>query len=123
MSKIIYLSGADELREWLIGNGFVCAENSLRHQENVCNWYAYRRSEMSARSCECNYDKQGMQIVVRPSEFTLNGHTHRSVEIELCGEANGVWWKINEYSLKPEEVPGKFADVERGLIAAWNAIK
>ena len=121
--KVRPLLGAEELRGWLTEQGFRCAENPLRYPENGCNWYAYRRSELSARVCECNDDKPGMQIVVTPSEMTLNDTTHRGVEIELRGEANGVWWKMTAYSLKPEDVPAKLADVERALIAAWNALR
>ncbi|GAB4059147.1 hypothetical protein [Uliginosibacterium sediminicola] len=114
--------GADELREWLTTQGFRCANNTLRHQGNGCNWYAYRRSNLSARTCECNDDKPGMQIVVTPSAMVLHNRLHESVEIELCGEANGVWWKVTAYSITPSDVPKKLADVERALISAWNAL-
>lgn len=116
------LVGAEELRKWLMEQGFRCEESPLRYQDNGCNWYAYRRSELSARRCECNDDKPGMQIVVTPSEVELNGKPYRSCEIELCGEVGGVWWKMTACSLKPEEVPGKMSEVERALIAAWNAL-
>lgn len=116
------LYGEDELRDWLTAHGFRCAEDPLRSRENECNWYAYRRSELEARRCECNDDKPGMQIVVKPSALILNDKLHRSAEVELCGEAGGLWWNFSAYSMKPEEVPSKLADVEAGLIAAWNAL-
>ena len=116
------LVGAEALRDWLTGQGFRCAENRLNYPNNKCNWYAYRRSELSARVCECNDDKPGMQIVVTPRAMVVNGEAYEGVEVELCGEANGVWWKMTAYSLKPDEVPEKLEGVERALIAAWNAL-
>lgn len=114
--------GEDELREWLESQGFRIAKSSLGSRENECNWYAYRRSELAARACECNYDKQGMQIVVTPHAFSFDGRRHSSVEIEVCGEAGGVWWKLMAYSLSPDRVMEGLAFVEPALIAAWNAL-
>lgn len=117
------LYGEDELRNFLMAHGFRCAEYSLRSRENGCNWYAYRRSELEARRCECNDDKPEMQIIVKPSVLTLNGKQHRSAEVELCGESGGLWWNFMAYSMTPDEVPSKLDDVEAGLIAAWNALR
>jgi hypothetical protein len=117
------LFGENELREWLETQGFRCVEDPTRYRENECNWYAYRRSELEARRCECNDNKPGMQIVVKPSAMALNGTQHRSVDIELCGEAGAVWWKLSAYSLNPEQVPEALPYVENALIAAWNALR
>jgi len=113
--------GEPELREWLEANGFRIAKNTLGHRDNECDWYAYRRSELPARTCEYN-DKPGMQIVVNPHAFTLDGKRHSSAEVEVCGEAGGVWWKLTAYSMSPERVPDGLAFVEPALIAAWNAL-
>jgi len=114
--------GADELRGWLIKQGFRCAPDSLKYRDNECNWYAYRRSELAARRCECNSEDAGMQIVVKPSMLWLGDNKHESVEIELCGEAAGVWWKLSAYGLKLNEVPERMADIEVSLVAAWNSL-
>ena len=121
--RVRLLYGETELREWLEAHAFRCAEDPCHYRENECNWYAYRRSELPARACECNSDKPEMQIVVKPSAMQIGEHRHRSAEVELCGEAGGVWWKLSAYSMRPEEVPTKLCDVEVALIAAWNALQ
>lgn len=114
--------GEDELRKWLESQGFRIAKSPLGRLDNECNWYAYHRSELDARACECNYDKPGMQIVVTPYAFSFDGRRHSSAEVELCGEAGGIWWKLRAYSLSPDQVPERLAFVEPALIAAWNAL-
>lgn len=121
MTRPLY--GADELRDWLASEGFRCAGDPLHHRDNECNWYGYRRSAIPARACECNSDKPGMQIVVKPSVITINGTRHSSAEVELCGEAGGEWWKLSAYGLRTEDVPAKLSGVEAALVAAWNALR
>ncbi len=118
--------GLDDLREWLESQGFRVSQDYMQ-RENGCNWYAYRRSTLPARECECN-DGTPMQIVVRPHLFkhasapTPSG-AWESVEVDVTGEASGLWWKLQAYSLKPEELRDRLPDIEAALIAAWNALK
>lgn len=118
--------GLDDLREWLESQGFRVSQDYMQ-RENGCNWYAYRRSELPARECECNEGKPA-QIVVRPHLFlrasapTPSG-AWESVEVDVTGEASGLWWKLQAYSLKPEELRDRLPDIEAALIAAWNALK
>lgn len=111
-------AGLDSLREWLVQQGFRVAPNGLRGYHNECDWYAYRRSEGQARECEANGGKS-MQLVVTPTRFGA----WEGVEIDVTGEAGGVWFKLMAYSLKPDEVQARVPDVERSLIAAWNALR
>ena len=118
--------GLDDLREWLESQGFRVSQYYMQ-RENGCNWYAYRRSELPARECECN-DGKPMQIAVRPHLFrhasapTPSG-AWESCEVDVTGEANGIWWKLAAYNLKPEELRERLPDIEAALIAAWNALK
>lgn len=121
--KATELVGIEELKEFLTSDGFRFMTKSIKYPEDYCTWYAYRRSELQARACESNDDKPGMQIVVTPSEFDINGRTHKNVEIEVCGEADGVWWKMSAYGLNPSDVPGKISNIEQALISAWNSLK
>jgi len=120
-----HFHGLDDLREWLKSQGFRVSQDMLP-RDNDCNWYAYRRSEIPARECECNEGKP-MQIVVRPHLFrhasapTPSG-AWESCEVDVTGEANGIWWKLQAYSLKPEELRERLGDIEAALVAAWNAI-
>ena len=113
----------DDFKQSLEAAGYRTTWNHLKARENECQWYAYRRSLLDARSCECNDDKTGMQIVVKPSQFSMNGTVHKSVEIELCGEAAGTWWQLKAYAIKPDEFFERIEGVERQLIAAWNALE
>ena len=115
------MKGLDDFREWLTNHGFRAAPDSLGSRDNACDWYAYRRSTIPARPCECN-DKPNMQLVVKP-------YIHRdtpgwtSAEVDVTGETGGVWFKLQAYSLKPDELREKLPAIESALIAAWNALE
>lgn len=110
----------DELKEWLAAEGFRFGENHLRGQHNECGWYAWRRSQHAAAECETNGDK--CQIVVQPHKFDHPNYTSESVEVNVCGQADGVWWELKAYSMPPEVAKVKMAKVESSLIAAWNGL-
>lgn len=115
--------GAPELRKWLEANGFRSGIDGLRSGHNRCTWYAYRRSKIEARRCECNDDKPGIQLLVKPFLSSLpDGRSLRSCEIELTGEAGGHWYTLKAYSLDIDDVPEKMEHIERSLVAAWNAL-
>lgn len=115
------LQGCEELREWLLKQGFKCSIESLHRNGNECNWYAFRRSELPARECECN-DGKPMQLVVRPFACNINSRSWQSVEVDVTGEANGVWFKLSAYSMSHEDLKSRLPGVESSLIAAWNAL-
>lgn len=114
------LVGCDDLRGWLIGDGFRVALDGLA-MPNECNWYAYRKSEIPARECECNDDKPA-QIVVRPYRILDVRGAWESASVSVTGQAGGVWIKLDAYSLSHEDLRSKLGDIERSLIAAWNAL-
>lgn len=113
------------LRDALAADGFSFSRNHLASDWNLCRWQAYRRSAIDARECECN-DGKRMQIVVTPhSTEDHNGRESRpfqSVTVDVTGEAGGVWYKLEAYSLGPEEAVKRLPEMERNLIAAWNAL-
>ena len=116
--------GCDALREWLISQGFTCWVDSLT-RGNGCNWYAYRRTAIPACECECN-DGKPMQLVVRPFKYRHPSTMHgdwQSAEVDVTGEAGGMWFKLSAYSLKHEELQARLGDIESSLIAAWNALR
>ena len=118
------LIGCEGLREWLIAQGFRVAPDSLS-RDNGCNWYAYRRSAIQARECECN-DGKPMQILVRPFRLehaSAPGGVWESVEVDVTGEAGSHWYKLTCYSLKHDELMGHLHEIEAALIAAWNALR
>ncbi len=109
-----------EFKAWLGEKGFKFAPN--KSIGNLCEWYAYRRSELPARRCECNDDKTGMQLVIYVYSYDLPNGPHESVTVQLRGEESGLWWLIEAYSMSVEEAVSRLDDVERKLIAAWNAL-
>jgi len=114
------VKGLADLREWLTGQGFRATSDSLGSRDNACDWYAYRRSTIPARPCECN-DKPNMQLVVRPY-INIDRPEWSSVEVDVTGEAGGVWFKLQAYSLTVDDLRAKLPAIEAALMAAWNAI-
>ena len=110
-----------ELRAWLEGQGFRFGNDELRNKGNECDWYAYRRTKIEARECECN-DGKAMQIIVKPSQFTLHGEQYSRASGEVCGEYGGEWWRMEGYGVDVAKLPAKLDTIERQLIAAWNAL-
>ena len=111
----------DELRTHLEASGWKIAPNPLRSDSNGATWYAYRRTTLPARECECN-DGKPMQAVIWPHHLIVNGDVWHSAEIEVCGEAGGRWYKLRAYGMQPGEAADGLADVEAALIRAWNAL-
>lgn len=119
------MKGQDDLREWLLSQGFSVGQNSLKGQHNLCDWYAWRRSALEARRCECNDEKKGVQIVIYPYTHDFDKmpkDARDSVELRVTGKAGGLWFDMKAYSIKPEELSEKLPEIERMLVAAWNAL-
>lgn len=113
--------GMTETRQWLEAQGFKVETNHLAARDNLTNWHAFRRAPLAAH-CETNDHK--VQIVVTPHAYHFPGKiSSQSVEIDVTGEAGGVWYKLVAYSLKPEEMIAKLPAIEASLVAAWNALK
>jgi len=74
----------------------------------------YKRFATPTR-CNCNNDKEGMQVCV--NVYELNGVF--SFEIDLCGEAKGgTWLELKNYSLSPN-IEEALAAIPR-LLATWE---
>ena len=117
------MADPEEFRKWLEAHGFKCAPNSTASEMNECRWYAWRRSAMWARRCECNDDKEGVQVVITPYQFTIGGDKHQGVEVEVCGQYGGAWYRLTAYSISMEELPQKLPQAEKALVHAWNALE
>lgn len=110
------------LRVWLVSQGFKASDNHLASRENECRWYAWRRSSIPARRCECNDDREGVQIVVTPHLFTMRDRQYVSVDVDVTGQFGGPWFKLQAYSLGVDELPEKLPGIEDALVRAWNAL-
>lgn len=109
----------EQLHDWLKDQGFSFGRQT--RQMNECDWYAWRRSALPARPCDCN--GPGLQLVINPYAMRLDGTLHESVEVEVTGEAGEIWWKLLAYSMKPADLVARLTDVEAALVAAWNAVQ
>ena len=110
-----------QLRDWLEQQGFCFGNNQFRGQMNDCDWYAWRRSKLSARDCDCNGPK--MQIVVTPHSCNRDGKQWESVEADVAGECDGIWYKLRAYSLTPAELVTRLDEIETALVTAWNSLR
>lgn len=115
------LHGSDQLRKWLERRGFNTSIDGLRQPDNLCNWYAYKRAEVPSRECECNEGKP-IQIVVRPHAYRCHDRLSETCQIEVIGEAGGLWFQQKAYGLKEKEVRKRYDEIERMLVSAWNAL-
>ena len=112
--------GCNDLREWLISQGFKCSVDSLQ-RDNGCNWYAYRRSAYPARECECNEGK-AIQIVIRPFAYSDDTQRWESAEVDVTGEVRGLWFKLSAYSVQHNELKARLQEIEIRLLDSWNAL-
>lgn len=112
--------GCSSFRDELVSVGFKVYENRFTKECNLCNWYAVRRTVLDAQECECNEGKR-MQLVVTPYHYNFRDDLV-GVEIDITGEAGGIWYKLQAYSLKQEELFEKLPTIENSLVSAWNAL-
>lgn len=110
-----------ELKAWLEGAGFKCAADPLRNQHNDCEWYAWRRSTLPARECECN-ERTSMQLVIHPYSSVHGGSRHESVTAEVRGAYAAHWWTLQAYSLSADELAANLSEIEGSLVRAWEAL-
>jgi len=115
------LTGCDDLREWLKGAGFKVCHMQPRAY-STCNWYAYKRTEMDSPECECNKGK-GTQIVVNPFDTVIDNYARQSVEVDVTGEAGGIWYCLKAYAMDAAMLPESLPTIERSLVAAWSALE
>lgn len=115
-----FAKGCDTFRENIVACGFSVYENHFAKEGNLCNWYAVRKTQLSAPECECNNGKK-VQLVVSPHHYAFREGLF-GVEVDLTGEAGGIWYSLQAYGLKPENFIDKLPAVEESLVSAWNAL-
>ncbi len=110
----------NELKDHLVEAGFQPYINPTHFRTSKTDWYACRKVE-TERECECNEGKR-MQLTVWPYKSTIHDKTYESVEVDITGEYKGVWYKLQAYSLSPDELVEKLDSIENSLVAAWNSL-
>lgn len=110
----------EHLKAHLAAQGFRFGKQPLWQTHNECQWYAWRRTSLPARECETNGNK--CQLVVTPYRYEAGSEEHESVTLDVTGEAGGLWYKLEAYSMKPREAFDQLSAVEAALVRAWNAL-
>lgn len=110
-----------QLRDWLEQQGFYIEENKLYGQINDCNWYAWRRSKLDTRACDHNGPK--IQIVLTPYSYEYGGTRWETVKVDITGKHNGIWYRLQAYSLSPAELMARLDEIETALVSAWNSLR
>lgn len=109
-----------DLKQKLEELGFKIYDNDLTDASNMSRWYACKRLPKDLRYCDCN-DKPP-QLVIHPHFYVFNGFPHRTCEVSITGEYDGVWYDLKAYSLLPEDLLEKLDSIEVKLIAAWEGL-
>lgn len=109
----------DELRAGLEAKGWQISRNPMRGQYNEIDWYGYSRMT-GVPDCDCN-DKPP-SLICEPSSFEVGGHRHNNVAFSLTGETSGRWFKLEAYSVRPDEAIDAIPDVRALLGRAWSAL-
>ena len=117
LGVVMKFHGLDNLQEWLLKNGFTILENSGRSDYNEAEWHAYR-SLPSARECETN----GPKIALWIKPYVSSAINYEHCEVDITGEAAGLWFNLRVYMAKPDEVMSRLPEIEAKLVAAWNAL-
>ena len=114
-------TGCDELRAWLIAQGWaIYADTIARGRE--CTWYAAKKTAHEARECETN-DGKRLQVVVWPSRLQDGAGTWwESASVEVTGEDGGIWYTVKADSLQHDVLRARLAYIEASLVDAWNAL-
>lgn len=114
-------TGCDELRAWLIAQGWVIYADTLARGRE-CDWCAIKKTAHEARECETN-DGKRLQVVVWPSRLQAgDGTWWESASVEVTGEAGGIWYTVKAYSLQYDVLKARLPHIEASLVAAWNAL-
>jgi len=112
--------GEPDLMDWFIEKGFKIAINNINIDGNTCNWYAYKKSDITARKCECN--GEDLTVVATPYSRLIGYRKYLTVDVEVHGEVDGIWFKLSAYSMTIQDLKEKIDSVEVSLIKAWNAL-
>jgi hypothetical protein len=118
-SKTETVVNMEQLREWLESQDFIFDRNPYHYPVNNCNWLAWRQSKLLAKDCDYNGT---IHIVLVPYSHNYNGQQRDSVEVDITGARDGIWYKLQAYSLTPAELIARLDEIETKLVKAWNSL-
>ena len=87
-------------------------------------WNGSKRCPKGTPECDTNEDKVSWHVKV--SDWCIpNDPYHRdfkSVEIEIVGGTNGLWFKLTAYSINFDDLKKKLFHAEISLLDAWISV-
>lgn len=106
---------AEELRKKLVaGNWHIAGANYSAIRTPT--WYAWR----PAKTRDCQSNEKPPSICIYPWDDEINGVEIRSMEMEICGEIDGVWYKLQAYAMPIGT--SQIEPVSKVLMRAWEAL-
>lgn len=113
----------EKLRADLVLAGWRIERNSLNGRMNLVDWYAWHPKRPDDwPNCQCN--NKPPSLCIYPYVFNLPQleKTFANVEVEVCGEQAGRWYKLRSYSITAGEAIEVLPKITESLGAAWKAI-
>lgn len=113
----------EKLRADLVLAGWRIERNSLNDRMNLVDWYAWHPKRTDDwPNCQCN--NKPPSLCIYPYAFNLpqQEKTFANVEVEVCGELAGRWYKLSSYGITAGEAMSALPKITESLGAAWKAI-
>ena len=113
----------EKLRADLVLTGWRIERNSLNDRMNIADWYAWHPKRPSDwPNCQCNNKPPSLCIYPYAVNLQQQEKTLANVEVEVCGELAGRWYKLRTYSITAGEAMEALPSITVSLGAAWKAI-
>jgi hypothetical protein len=109
----------EKLRADLVLAGWRIERNSLSDSRNLADWYAWHPKRPDDWP-DCQYNNKPPSLCVYPYAFI--DPKHAKVEVEVCGELAGRWYKLRSYGIPAGEAMTALPKAIESLGAAWKAI-
>lgn len=114
----------EKLRADLVMAGWRIERNNLQYKMiSRVDWYAWQpKRPEDWPNCQSN-DKPPL-VCIYPYAVNLphQEKAFANVEVEVCGELAGRWYKLRAYSITAGEAMEALPSITASLGAAWKAI-
>jgi len=108
----------EKLRTDLVLAGWRIERNNL-DDTNLVDWYAWHPKRPDDWS-DCQYNNKPPSLCIYP--YAFNHPKHAKVEVEVCGELAGRWYRLRSYGITAGEAMAALPKAIEALGAAWKAI-
>lgn len=113
----------EKLRADLVLAGWRIERNTLNGPVNRVDWYAWHPKRPDDwPNCQSNDKPPSMCIYPYAFNLPQQEKTFANVEVEVCGELAGRWYKLRSYSITAGEAMEAMPSITASLGAAWKAI-